>query len=73
MADYSQYATPAAEWVEFQKTLPPAVPPTATVFEARDAFNASRAKAHKEFYGVAGMFLEQGTICLNTESSQLTL
>ncbi|KAJ9396407.1 hypothetical protein DTO282F9_6705 [Paecilomyces variotii] len=53
MADYSQYATPAAEWVEFQKTLPPAVPPTATVFEARDAFNASRAKAHKEFYGVA--------------------
>ncbi|KAL1852296.1 hypothetical protein Plec18170_006023 [Paecilomyces lecythidis] len=53
MADYSQYAiAPAAEWVDLQKTLPPpAVPPTATVFEIRDAFNASRAKSHREFYG----------------------
>jgi hypothetical protein len=53
MADYTQYSAPASEWVEFQKTLNPPVPPP-DVEEAKALFNSTRATMFAKFLGPVG-------------------
>ncbi len=55
MADFSQYATPAAEWLEFAKTWqPPVPPPSASVQEVRDIANKRTAQFHANELGRPG-------------------
>ncbi|KAI1625784.1 Alpha/Beta hydrolase protein [Exophiala viscosa] len=45
MVDFSQYAAPAEEWLEFEKTWkPPVPPPSATPQEVRDRANQKSAQ-----------------------------
>lgn len=55
MADFSQYAAPAAEWLEFEKTWkPPVPPPSATVHEVREAANQKNAQVFANVLGRPG-------------------
>ncbi|RFU26060.1 hypothetical protein B7463_g10280, partial [Scytalidium lignicola] len=52
MADYTQYATVAPEWLEFEKTWsPPAPDPSLSLSEARDRANAGTAKLLNSILG----------------------
>jgi hypothetical protein len=55
MADYTQYATLAQEWIEFEKTLPPPVSEQGTTIEqAKKLFNDRRAKLFTDVLGPIG-------------------
>lgn len=57
MADYSHYAVPATEWVEYAKSLENSqVFPRAgaSTLEIRDSINEERADKHRKFYGTPG-------------------
>ncbi len=55
MADYTRYAFPAEEWVEFEKTyLAPAQIPGTTQDQAREQFNDTRAKLFRHVLGPVG-------------------
>jgi hypothetical protein len=55
MADYTGFATPADEWMEFEKSYKPApLPANATRDQFRDHFNESRAKLFNQVLGLVG-------------------
>ena len=52
MADYTKYATPATEWLEFEKAQGSQLNPK--TLPNRENFNSARAKAFRGVLGPVG-------------------
>ena len=55
MADYTVYATPATEWLEFEKAR--GSPPHPQTLPNREDFNATRAETFRRVFGQVGTLL----------------